>query len=318
MHVRLFRFVSVLAVLFFVSPAVIMSQDVISSTEDKKSVEEETKVEDKKEVQVDSSPLYTAGDIVITVQEFTDELKKSNRSMGTYRLEILDEMVRNEILYREALKTEHFKESEEIKDPEVPIAFDRKKEIVDAFLKEVIEKDISVTDNEVKEFYEKNRKLFMPPSRYKAHTLLVQKFDRSYTDATDRAKKEAGVIRERLLKGEAPDEIWSSYSDNELLVQNMPGLAVYEGTKNITQEILEFLPEIKKEGTVSPVFELKDSFAVFKVLEIISPKGTSFEEARETIHDGLVDSKVKAKAMEYVRDFIRENKPTVHRKDLLK
>ena len=271
-------------------------------------------IKDKPE---EDKPFVTAGEIAITKKEFLAEVEKLPAKTEEAKIELLDKMLETEILYRGALKEglDKTPEIQNITDPE-----ERKKLFINAFVEKVIAKDITITDDEMKQYYESNKKTeFAPPARWRAPALYVHKFDRSYKDVPDEAKKEAGVIRERLLKGEDPEEIWKAYSFHEsFLVQLSPKLTVTEDTKWLPEKIRESLPGMKV-GDVSEVYEMKDKFCVFKVKEIIPPpRKMSFEDAKAIIQERLPKLKVNAKKRRYAKDFLKDNNFVIHDMEILK
>jgi len=263
-------------------------------------------------------PLYTAGDITIMENDFRAELAKLAVKDTLSKTDLLNDMVTKEVLYREALK-KGFDKKLETQIASIPDKKEQKKLVVDTFIKESVGKDASVSETEVTEYYEKNKDMFTPVPQYRIYILSVQKFDRSYKDITQRARQEAEVIRERLLKGEDPNAIWKSYSDSELLVQATPGPGLTEKTPKIPKEIKELIPNLK-EGSVSPVCELgSNRFDVFKVMKIDLPKITkSPEEIRDLIRNSLFQKKIKAVGEYYVHNFTKDNKPIIHNTELFK
>jgi hypothetical protein len=336
MQYRLLYIAAVLSIVVFLNPASSFSQDKIrvpegKTTEDRIKMQgnqkniisgERERTSREPQYKGQDIPFFTAGDILITDTEFLLEVEKLPKKTSSMKAELLDSMVLDEILYKEAMKQGFVKKEEgEKKNDEtgpVSISYEKQKAVADAFRKEVLEKEATVTDDEVRSYYEANKNSFIPPVTYKIFTLSLQKFDRSYQSIPDKAKKEAEAIRERLLKGEKPDDIWSSYSNHEILVQKTPKFTLSEETKNFPKEIIESLPSMKV-GSVSPVFDFKNMFNVSIVTEVKQPEKTmTLEEAKDSIHKALVENKIKAKEQKYARDFFKENKPVIHNKNLLK
>jgi hypothetical protein len=266
----------------------------------------------------EDKPLYTAGDIIIMENDFRAEVVKLAYKNSQIKIDLLNDMVTKEVLYREALK-KGFDKKLELQIASMPDKKEQKKLVVNTFIKESIEKEASVSDAEVTEYYEKNKAMFIPVRQYQIYLLSIQKFDRSYKDITQRARQEADVIRERLLKGEDPYAIWKSYSDSELLVQATPRFGLTERTTKIPKEIKELIPNLK-EGSVGPVCELgANRFDVFKVTKIVEPKApNSPEEINNSIRNSLLQGKIKALEEFYVHNFIKDNKPTIYNKELFK
>ncbi|MBM4146908.1 MAG: peptidyl-prolyl cis-trans isomerase [Nitrospira sp.] len=266
----------------------------------------------------EDKPLYTAGDITIMENDFRAEAAKLAVKDSQTTFDLLNDMVTKEVLYREALK-KGFDKNLETQIASIPDKKEQKKLVVDAFIRESVEKDASVSDAEATEYYEKNKAMFTPIAQYHSYILSVQKFDRSYKDITQRAGQEAEVIRERLLKGELPEAIWKSYSDSEFLVQATPRFILNERTPKTPKEIKELIPDLK-EGSVSPVCELgSNRFDVFKVTKIVEAKAAkSAEEIKDSIRNSLRQKKINAIKENYVRNFIKDNKPTIYNKEHFK
>jgi|YelNatPaOPRAMG01_1025707.scaffolds.fasta_scaffold25587_4 foldase protein PrsA len=282
----------------------------------------ETKQATKQETKQDTNnsqekPLFTVGDIVITETQFLKELEKLPIVNSESKTELLDKMIETEVLYKSALNAGLDKDPTitNIKEPE-----ERKKILINKFIENVIAKDITVSEDEMKKYYDLNKEIeFNPPVIYRTTILHIHKFDRSYKNIFDAAKNEAVKIREKLIKGENPKDIWNSYSTHDtFMVQMSPKAEIKVNDKWLPKEIKDILPSMKI-GDISPVYEEKNSFAIFKINEIIAPEKTlSFDEVKQVIQERVKKSKIDYKKREYVWKYIKENNGVLHNLDLIK
>lgn len=267
---------------------------------------------------VEDKPMYKAGEVIIYEKDFLKELEKSPVNSSDEKMRVLNEIVRREILYREAIKQGYDKNLGSKDKPSDPEAL--KSQIIKAFIDGTFAKEVVVIEEETMKYYDRHKKTsYELPPRYKAMLIHIYKFDRSYKDITETARIEAGTIRERLIKGEHPLDVWSSYQDHEVFnISRTFEITISENNK-LPKEMLEALPTYK-EGSVSVVTESKDAFLVMKVLEVLPPLSpkVSFEDAKASIHEKLFKQKVEQKVAKFLNDYISKNNGQLINREFLK
>lgn len=176
---------------------------------------------------------------VITMQTLLWELDRAEKRLAkkgktltadevnTLKTQILENLIDFELLYQESEKKGVTVEDKEIKDQVDKLrsaypseeaflkelkdqnfsvdtlrSLTRKGLIVKKFIDTYIGKEINVSDEEVKNYYEKNPNLFVSPDQVRASHILIT-LDPKATEAEKaKVRKELEVIRERAEKGE--------------------------------------------------------------------------------------------------------------------
>jgi len=155
-----------------------------------------------------------------------------------------------------------------------------RKQLLIQKLKEIIVRDVLVTDGEIQKFYDRNKDIFIKKERVRIKHIRVDTYD------------EAVEVIGRLEKGQDFDELagfLSSASPDEEIGWDLG--FVEKG------ELSEELDEIAfwlKPGEVSPIIELEDGYHIIKVVGKIKEKVTELEDARESIKEFLMNEKASS------------------------
>lgn len=159
-----------------------------------------SQAEPKKDAQV----MAEVNGKAITTDDFEGELKnlpeylKSMSDSAQGRKEMLDTMVVRELILQQASKDGLDK------GPEVAKKLEdlKKRLIVEAYLKKKVESDTTVSDEELKKFYEQNKDKFKADAQIRASHILVS----TEQEAKDLLSKlKAGGNFEELAKGHSKD-----------------------------------------------------------------------------------------------------------------
>jgi peptidyl-prolyl cis-trans isomerase C len=154
--------------------------------------------------------------------------------------------------------------------------------LANAYLtKEIIEK-VTVSDQDVQDFYGKNRKLFEKPEQARARHILVAVKQGAADDVKAAAKKKAEELLDRVRKGEDFAKLAGEFSDDPGSKQKGGDLGFFP--KN------SMIPEFDKAafalepGGISGVVETSFGYHIIKVEEKkkaeLPPYETVKEEAR--------------------------------------
>ena len=144
-------------------------------------------------IKEDEGPyLAKVGDVKITQTDFERKMKSLpdfTQKMfegGSGKERFLEELIKKEILYQEALKKGLDKDAEfleKVKDF-------RKVSLIGLLLEREVEPKTKVTDQDVKSYYEEHKEEFAPVSQVRASHILLK------------AEEEAKKVLERLRRGE--------------------------------------------------------------------------------------------------------------------
>lgn len=187
--------------------------------------------------------------------------------------------------------------------------------LTQALLEQAVNKNIAVTDQEIKQYYDANKSEFQVPERVKASHILIA----VPADASDSVKKEKKARAEEILakikKGEDFSELAKQYSD-DAATKNRGGVIGFfsKGSKEAAFE--EAAAKLKKDEVSSPVLTGK-GYDIIKVLETKAAETKSLEDSRSRISSKL-EQKKRNEAIETLLKDIKGRTDVVIYEDALK
>lgn len=240
--------------------------------------------------------LATVGNSTITTDDFDEILKRIppfNRKRYTTKegkMELLDKLVEEDLFYQEALRRGLDKDAEFTKRIEQI----RQGILASMVKKELYEQEFSVTENEVKDYYEKNKDKFMTPETVKVKLLLVRVKRNATPEEEKQAKAKADQAAKELKSGGNWDKIVDKYSDDRAS-KKKGGLLpkVRKGLRGEEFDAVAFA--MTKPGQISDVFRDKRGFNIIQFEEKEDAKVKDFEEVKSTIDRRLKQEKLKEK-----------------------
>jgi peptidyl-prolyl cis-trans isomerase C len=155
--------------------------------------------------------------------------------------------------------------------------------IIARFLKEQVGSHLTVTDEELKEFYKENRHRFSSPPKVKARHILV------------RTKQEAEQVKKRLEEGADFAQMAKKYSID--LPMALEGGSMGTIEKGKTLPVLEKTLFSLNVGEMSDIVETNFGFHILTVDEVIPAGFTPFEEVKDDLKAALIKKK-EAKAFD--------------------
>ncbi len=148
-----------------------------------------------------------------------------------------------------------------------------------------------LSDAEVREFYEKNKRMYNRPKQYRASVILI-KVDPSRI-ATDKepARLKAETLAEQAKAGE--DFYNLAYYNSDDRTKMVGGDIGYFHTGQIVKEIEDAIADLKPGEVAGPVETLK-GFNIIKLTELNEPKQLMFEEVKVKIRQSQEKKKYDA------------------------
>lgn len=200
---------------------------------------------------------------------------------------ILTEREKEEYLARlsDELSTEEGQISSGEMDTE--ILFERL--LIEKYTYELV-RNIEVNDEEIKAYYERNRRDFLRPERVRVSQILLE------TEA------KAIEILQRV-EAASEEEFRKIAQDESVGLEALKGgeMGVFElGQLPFEMESVIFSLE---EGELSPVVESSYGYHIFRVDERYSPKLISEEEASPAIREQILDIKIKQRISRHIQDL---------------
>jgi peptidyl-prolyl cis-trans isomerase C len=121
----------------------------------------------------DEVVLATIGDTDITVSDFNERISnlppKYQEVVNKRKKEFLEEIINDTLLYRQAIKYGLHKD----KDVKKVIAEARKKVLIARLLKDKVDDEIEITDEDIEIFYQANRGRYLSPEIMRVSHILV-------------------------------------------------------------------------------------------------------------------------------------------------
>jgi peptidyl-prolyl cis-trans isomerase C len=250
--------------------------------------------------------LAKVGNVKITQHDLERELKNLpdfaqklfEGSRGIERF--LDELIKKELLYQEAMKKGLDK------DPD----FQRKVEdfkkitLISQLLEKEIELKTQVTDQDIKNYYEKNKEDFANISQIRASHILVK------------TKEEAEKILEKLRKGEDFAKIARDNSIDTGSAKNGGDLGFFSPGQMVPE--FERAAARLKVGELSEPVKTKFGYHIIKVTDKKIGQPFDFEKVKNLIYQRLTAEKQKEAFDSYIEELKKSYKIEINREVLSK
>lgn len=241
----------------------------------------------------DAKVLASVNGVNITSEDFDREVKalpEYIRGMAETpqgRKEMIDTLVMRELILQQAAKDGVDKS----KDVEEKMAELKKRIIVDTYLKKRVEADAKISDEELKNFYEKNQDKFKTGEQVSASHILVK----SEQEAKDiLAQVKGGASFEDLAKAKSVDS--SSAKGGDL---------GWFGKGNMVP-VFEKTAFALKEGEVSGVVKSEFGYHIIKLTGKRPAGVRSLEEVKEQIKAALLPQKQQQTFMQ-LKETLRKD-----------
>ncbi len=246
-----------------------------------------------------SPVVATVGSTAITAKDVQEEMKGLpdvakqffQGPEGTTRF--IDELVKKEMLYMEAKKRGIDRE----KDVEKRIEDFRKIAMINKMLEKEIEAKAKPTEQEVKDYYEKNKEEFIDASQVRLSQIVAKD------------EKDARAALDRLQKGEDFKSVAGALSSDKSAKAG--GDIGFFKRGDLSPQIENIVFRLRKNQTSMPI-PMKDGIHVLQVTEI---KGTpiDFDKAKPVILQRLTVDRQKA-----IFDTFIENVKNTYKVELKK
>jgi EpsD family peptidyl-prolyl cis-trans isomerase len=241
----------------------------------------------------------TQADIEREIKNLPDFAQKIFEGSGG-KERFLNELVKKELLYQEALKKGLDKNTEYLKKVE-----DFKKiTLIGQLLEKEIESKAKVTDQDVRDYYEKHKEDFAPVSQIRMSLILVK------------TEEEAEKILGRLNKGEDFARVAKKSSVDLNSAKNGGDLG-YLSRGQMTSE-LEAVAVRLKTGEVSEPIKTQSGYQIIKVTDKKLGKVVEFERVRNFISQQLSAEKQKEVFDSYIESLKKSYKVDINKEAISK
>lgn len=250
--------------------------------------------------------LAKVGETKITQSDFERELenlpnfaqKMFEDSSGKEKF--VDELIKKELLYQEALKKGLDKDTKYLKRVE-----DFKKiALVGQLLEKEIESKAKVSDKDVKDYYEKHKEDFTTVSQIRASHILVK------------TEEEAKKILERLKKGENFAKIAKKISIDHGSAKNGGDLGFFSKGQMVPE--FEAAAVKLKPGEISEPVKTQFGYHIIKVMDKKQGQIIEFEKVKDFISQRLSAEKQKEVFDSYIEGLKKTYKVEINKEAISK
>jgi peptidyl-prolyl cis-trans isomerase C len=255
----------------------------------------------------------------IKADEYREEIQKitsRGAKIPPERMARIKDNILKRIIEKELIDQEIAKQGITVSDEEIQAAFDEYKkrfrtdEQFENYLKhgkvtieeikermrnkraleKLIEKtgDLTVTDAEAKEFYDKNERFYVEKEGVRASHILVKVDENAPPEKVEAAKKKIEEIQAELKKGADFDEVATKYSEGPSAPKG--GDLGFFGRGQMVKPF-EDVAFAMKVGEVSQPVRTRFGFHIIKVLEKRTERKKPFEEVKDQIVESLRNKK---------------------------
>lgn len=212
----------------------------------------------------------------------------------------LEELIKKELLYQEALKKGLDK------DPEFRNKVEDFKKItlIGQLLEKEIEMKSQITDEDIRNYYEKNKEDFSNVTQIKASHILVK------------TEEEAKRILDRLKKGEDFAEMAKKYSIDNGSAKNGGDLGYFSPGQMVPE--FERAAARLKTGEVSGPVKTQFGYHIIKVTDKKLGKPIEFEKVKNLIYQRLTAEKQKEIFDSYIEQLKNRYKVEINREAVSK
>ncbi len=250
-------------------------------------------------------------------------LISSGDQAEAFKKTILDQLIATELLYQEGkkLKIKDMKELVDAQEKQLkdrfPNADDfeallKEQNVTEAVLREKMEKGIriqklidekvknkiTISDEEVKSFYEENKAKFVKQESVKASHILIRVEEGSDEAASQAAKKKSEALLKRVRSGEDFATLAKENSEDPSAAQNSGELGYF------TKE--QMVPEFSQAafalnvGDVSDLVKTAYGYHIIKCEDKKPQQQVPFEEVREDIAQYKQDMALQTQLSDYI------------------
>ena len=170
--------------------------------------------------------------------------------------------------------------------------------------------DDQPTDQDVDDFYMKNKDKFVVPDKIRASRVLIMVDD--HTSPADKAAKKKAIdaARARIVKGEDFGKVATEISEDRYSAPKGGDIGFFQ--KGEEEEQFDEVAFATKPGVISPVFETPMGYQFLKVTDV-QPGGTlAIAQVRDVIAQHLREEKESQQGNDYTKGLLDKSGVIFH------
>jgi parvulin-like peptidyl-prolyl isomerase len=177
-----------------------------------------------------------------------------------------------------------------------------------AVVDRLLRPEVTITDEQVKQFYETNAAKFSEPAKWRISHILFLTQDMLQKELTEAQKKEkfelAGKVLKRIKAGEDFAALAREYSEDPNSRENGGELPPLSATQ-MAPELARTSADLAVNG-VGEIVTSRVGYHIVKLNEKLPPKTTSLSEATKDIRELLTRQEVQKKLPDYLKKLREE------------
>jgi peptidyl-prolyl cis-trans isomerase C len=245
--------------------------------------------------------LGKAGDYVITksaldrlISYYAPEKQKFLQENPQQKITLVKRALEVKIIADLARK-EGFDQRPEVKEQ---LTYSANDQLSREYLTKEIGKDIVITDNEIKEYYDTYTDKFSTPEQVRARHILIRIPPDSPDAEKEKAKDKIRAALDRIRKGEDFAKIAAEISEDSVTQGKGGDLGFFSRGKMV--KAFEDAAFSLKPGQVSDIVETLFGYHIIKVEDYKEAYQKPFESVKDSIRSQLKTETTQAKAKEFL------------------
>jgi peptidyl-prolyl cis-trans isomerase C len=178
------------------------------------------------------------------------------------------------------------------------------------YLTGVIMKNVSVTDEDMEQYYNLNKEKFSVPEQVRARHILIKVSPDAPDEEKSKAREKAQAILERAKKGEDFAQLATENSDDPGSGSRGGDLGFF-GRGRMVKTFEEAAFSLKP-GQMSGIVETRFGYHIIKAEEYTEARTKPLDEVKDTVQKQLKDEMAKSKATEFIQTVTEEAGMKVH------
>jgi peptidyl-prolyl cis-trans isomerase C len=244
--------------------------------------------------------LFRKSDLERLISYSPPALRKMMEENPQQKIAMIKRIMEQKIIARVARKAD-FDKNPSIKDQLQYLVDDF---LTSAYLMDVVLSPVAVSEDDVKQYYKANEKIFFIPEQVKARHILIKVPFGTTGEARKKGKEKAESMLEWLKRGESFERLAEKNSEDPESAKKGGDLGFF--TRGRMPKPFEEAAFSLKPGQISGIVETDLGYHIISVEDRREAKTRSFEEVKDSIRKQLADDLTKSKLEEFLKQVSQE------------
>jgi peptidyl-prolyl cis-trans isomerase C len=261
----------------------------------------------------DTDIVAKIGKKTITVTEFNKligyfdaERQKMIESKPELKANILTQLVQSMVL-SDLAKKKGFDKRPEIKNQ---LEFFSNSFLATEYLKKEVAQKITISESEIKQYYDSHQEEFKTPEMVKAKHILIRVTPESSQEDKKKAMEKAADILKRIKDGEEFEKLANEFSEDPGSKSKGGDIGFFPKGRMVKP--FEDAAFALKPGELSSVVETQFGYHIIRVDDHKETSIETFESVKENINQKLTQEKMREKVTEFLDKMMKEAGAEMH------